>query len=155
MGDVLDAEGYVLSFVAVSHRYNLDRQYRPLWSKIKNLLQPLQPIPRSDRLCDWCFTQSPISIKALPLHILTAKSVHPRLLSIHEHGNDLGHMQKSFSWWRKHIRDIRKSFKSRLYLWRCSLGVLPMGSFLAKCGMPTVLLVFVVRLQMKHLIFIT
>ncbi|MCO5584509.1 hypothetical protein L7F22_038437 [Adiantum nelumboides] len=53
---------------------------------------------------------------------------------IRSHGNLLWHMRKSMRWWKMVLSINWKSkfpLKQRVFLWRCMLGILPVGKILA------------------------
>ena len=54
---------------------------------------------------------------------------------IHNHANQLWHMQKPHSWWSKKLNTLCKAklpLKQRLFLWQCITSIVPVGATLVK-----------------------
>lgn len=133
IGDVVDDHGMVISFPNAVARFGIGLHYRSLWHLIQNMLLPISPIPpllQDQRYLDWL-------VMGVPLMQIAAKHVYSKMQPspwIIDHCNALWHLQKPTTWWRKRLHNLWKSdlpLKERLFLWRCLVGILPVGSLLA------------------------
>ncbi|KAI5072123.1 hypothetical protein GOP47_0012229 [Adiantum capillus-veneris] len=138
--DVVDENGCVLSFPRVCQKLNLGMHHRPIWRDICALLAPLIPIPilnEEDRLKDWELIGNSPGSKPVSMQNLTSRQIYRAIVPppwIQSHGNLLWHMHKSMRWWKMVLSISWKSklpLKQRVFLWRCMLGILPVGKILA------------------------
>ncbi|MCO5583913.1 hypothetical protein L7F22_037830 [Adiantum nelumboides] len=138
--DVIEDNGCTLSFPHACQKFPLGMHHRPIWRDIAVLLVVLIPIPNlneEDRLTDWELSSKSPGSRSISLQNWTSKEIYRAILPapwIQSHGNPLWHMQKSLSWWKSVLSKTWKSklpLKQRLFLWRCTLGILPVGKILA------------------------
>lgn len=132
---------FFLFLPQVMAKYDLGMYHRPMWKKIKDLLQPLLPIlllSPDGRLANWKLYPKGLNMRPVSICKLTSMTTY-RLLQpmpwIHNHGNHLWHMQKPLSWWSKNLITLWKAklpLKQRLYLWWCINGTLPVETTLVK-----------------------
>ena len=141
IADVVDDQGQILTFPQVMAKYTLGMHHRPIRKKIKDLLQPLLPIPpfsHDNRLIEWRLCPKGLNMQPMAISNLTSMTTY-RLLQpmpwIHNHANQLWHMQKPLSWWSKSLNTLRNAklpLKQRLFLWRYITSTLPVGATLVK-----------------------
>lgn len=141
IADVVDDQGQISLFPQAMTQYGLGMHHRPIWKNIRDLWQPLLPIPplsHEDMLDDWKLCLVGLNLRLVPLRKLTSKQTC-RLLQpmpwIHIYANQFWHLQKTLCWWSKNLNVLWKAklpLKQRLFLWRCITCTLPVGATLVK-----------------------